>query len=112
METVFVAVTVQRGGIDATGTGLIIQLKNVIRRAAQRDGQNIGADGSVVVPFGLNGGNDEIVRVIAAGQEDTNQGLVIGDAGLGDSGVHQTQIADGAFEGGGAYGGTGRLADE
>src|SRR5260370_42379434 len=80
--------------------------------SGERKRQERGADGGIVVPFGLDGRNDQIVRVVAPGQENANQGLVVANPGLRHGGVHETQVANGGGDGGGADGGAGGLADE
>src|ERR1019366_9114541 len=72
------------------------------------------ADGGVVVVFGGDGRDDEIVGVVAALEENADKGLGVGrpDVGLRDGGVHEAQVADGRGHGGGADGGARGAADE
>src|SRR5664279_3330883 len=76
------------------------------------DGENRCADGGVVVILGGGRGDYQIVRVVAARQEDANQGLVIRDVALGDRGIHEPQVANGTTHGSGADGGAGGLTNE
>ena|SRR5437016_53580 len=103
------AIAIQGGGVTASR---VVQFEHVVSSSAQGKGQDWGADGGVVVPLRLNGGNDEIIGVVAARQEDADQRFVVVDISLGDRGVHEPQVAERASEGGGAHGGTGGLADE
>jgi hypothetical protein len=62
--------------------------------------------------LGRERGNNQIIRIIATLQKNANERLVIGNVGLGDGGVHETQIANGGGHGYGTHRSACRAADE
>lgn len=56
--------------------------------------------------------HDQVVGVIAAREENTNQSLVIGDVRLRQCRIHETEVTNRGSDGGSAYGGAGGTANE
>src|SRR5262249_30714402 len=105
------------GGVDTVGMHVGDQgagREDAIKRTSVGEGEDRSANGGIVVVCGGDGGDDEVIGIIATSEEDADEGLVVAraDIGLGDGGVHEAEVADGRGEGGGADGSAGGLADE
>src|ERR1051325_3726975 len=79
---------------------------------ALRNRQRRRSDGGVIIVLRGNGRNDQVIRVVAAAEKDANQRFVIVDIGLRDSGVHESQVANGRSHRSRPDGGAGSLPDE
>ena len=81
-------------GMQPIVMAIVVQGRDWQSRAA-RNRQDRGANRSVAVVFGREGGNDQIVRVVAAQQKDAHQSFVVREVALRDGGVHEPEVADG-----------------
>ena len=82
------------------------------KNGALRNGQHRRADRGVIVVLRREGRNDQVVRVVAALEENADQRLVIGDVGLRHGGVHEAQSRMAAVMASSADSGAGGTADE
>src|SRR5262245_35606735 len=101
MQAILVAIAIEWGN-----------RQNDVRSACKWNGQCITANGAVIGVLGRNGGNNQVIGVVAACKKDANKRFVIRRPNLRHSGIEEAQIANGGGQRAGAQSRAGCLAYE